>query len=269
MAKRSVLRQNATNEAKRSVLRQNAMNEAKRSVLRQNATNEAKRSVLRQNATNEAKRSVLRQNAMEKCSVLRKNTMNEAKHSVLRLTISPNVEVSFFKLLCTTDDIEDMTFDVYALPCYGLVPLVDVIQERDTILMYTYHNRLHVYVSRVELSPLIVEEQHSDKTNKNEKKQGKPSDIAKVVGKLQIFVSHTQIDLSRVLIPNDGSLEESFAGSSMRQNARAKRSVLRQNATNEAKRSVLRQNATNEAKRSVLRQNATNEAKRSEEHPFS
>ncbi|GJT71482.1 zf-CCHC domain-containing protein [Tanacetum coccineum] len=35
-----------------------------------------------------------------------------------------------------------------------------------------------------------------------------------------------------------------------------------------AKRSVLRQNATNEAKRSVLRQNATNEAKRSEEHPF-
>ncbi|GKC26353.1 hypothetical protein Tco_1033647 [Tanacetum coccineum] len=47
-AKRSVLRQNATNEAKRSVLRQNAM--AKRSVLRQNATNEAKRSVLRQNA---------------------------------------------------------------------------------------------------------------------------------------------------------------------------------------------------------------------------
>ncbi|GKB86636.1 hypothetical protein Tco_0958908 [Tanacetum coccineum] len=36
----------------------------------------------------------------------------------------PNVEVSFFKLLCTTDDIEDMTFDVYALPCYGLVLFV-------------------------------------------------------------------------------------------------------------------------------------------------
>ncbi|GJZ40790.1 ribonuclease H-like domain-containing protein [Tanacetum coccineum] len=42
----------------------------------------------------------------------------------LKLTISPNVEVSFFKLLCTTDDIEDMTFDVYALPCYGLVLFV-------------------------------------------------------------------------------------------------------------------------------------------------
>ncbi|GKC61134.1 zf-CCHC domain-containing protein, partial [Tanacetum coccineum] len=33
-------------------------------------------------------------------------------------------EVSFFKLLCTTDDIEGMTFDVYALPCYGLVLFV-------------------------------------------------------------------------------------------------------------------------------------------------
>ncbi|GKB93419.1 hypothetical protein Tco_0979556 [Tanacetum coccineum] len=40
------------------------------------------------------------------------------------LTISPNVEVSFFKLLCITDDIEDMTFSVYALPCYGLVLFV-------------------------------------------------------------------------------------------------------------------------------------------------
>ncbi|GJW97120.1 hypothetical protein Tco_0178928 [Tanacetum coccineum] len=37
-------------------------------------------------------------------------------------------------------------------------------------------------------------------------------DIAKVARKLQLFVSHYQIDLSTVLIPNDGSLEESFAG---------------------------------------------------------
>ncbi|GJX39669.1 hypothetical protein Tco_0252972 [Tanacetum coccineum] len=44
--------------------------------------------------------------------------------TLMGLTISPNVEVSFFKLLCTTDDIEDMTFDVYALPCYGLVLFV-------------------------------------------------------------------------------------------------------------------------------------------------
>nr|GEU58038.1 transposase, MuDR, MULE transposase domain protein [Tanacetum cinerariifolium] len=34
--------------------------------------------------------------------------------------------------------------------------------------------------------------------------------IAKVAGKLQLFVSYYQIDLSTVLIPNDGSLEESF-----------------------------------------------------------
>ncbi|GJZ04006.1 hypothetical protein Tco_0537281 [Tanacetum coccineum] len=36
-------------------------------------------------------------------------------------------------------------------------------------------------------------------------------DIAKVARKLQLFVSHYQIDLSTVLIPNNGSLEESFA----------------------------------------------------------
>ncbi|GJU65660.1 hypothetical protein Tco_1247495 [Tanacetum coccineum] len=35
-------------------------------------------------------------------------------------------------------------------------------------------------------------------------------DIAKVAGKLQIYVSHHPIDLGTVLIPNDGSLEESF-----------------------------------------------------------
>ncbi|GJW71642.1 hypothetical protein Tco_0128559 [Tanacetum coccineum] len=50
----------------------------------------------------------------------------------------------------------------------GLVPLADVIQERDMILTYTqtHQNRLHVYVSRVELSPLVVAEQHKDETNK-------------------------------------------------------------------------------------------------------
>ncbi|GJZ60496.1 hypothetical protein Tco_0616312 [Tanacetum coccineum] len=35
-------------------------------------------------------------------------------------------------------------------------------------------------------------------------------DIAKVSRKLQLFVSHYQIDLSTMLIPNDDSLEESF-----------------------------------------------------------
>ncbi|GJR62010.1 hypothetical protein Tco_1504172 [Tanacetum coccineum] len=36
-------------------------------------------------------------------------------------------------------------------------------------------------------------------------------DIAKVAGNLQIYISYHPIDLSTVLIPNDGSLEESFA----------------------------------------------------------
>ncbi|GJY67756.1 zinc finger, CCHC-type containing protein [Tanacetum coccineum] len=36
-------------------------------------------------------------------------------------------------------------------------------------------------------------------------------DIEQVAGKLQLFVSHHQIDLSTVMFPNDGSLEESFA----------------------------------------------------------
>nr|GEZ71506.1 oligopeptide transporter [Tanacetum cinerariifolium] len=35
-------------------------------------------------------------------------------------------------------------------------------------------------------------------------------DIARVAGKIQLFVSHHQIDLSTVLIPNDGSLEEAW-----------------------------------------------------------
>nr|GEW54801.1 reverse transcriptase domain-containing protein [Tanacetum cinerariifolium] len=37
-------------------------------------------------------------------------------------------------------------------------------------------------------------------------------DIARVAGKIQLFVSHHQIDLSTVLIPNDGSLEEALKG---------------------------------------------------------
>ncbi|GJZ95507.1 oligopeptide transporter [Tanacetum coccineum] len=138
----------------------------------------------------------------------------------------------------------------------GLIPLADAIQDRDMLLTYTktYQNRLLVYVSWVEISPLVVANQRKDERNKKEN-QGKSScsksyltnkiprritnlyytlppnntlsgmkaikndydtnvmyNIAKVSGKLQLFVSHYQIDLSTMLIPNDGSLEESFAG---------------------------------------------------------
>ncbi|GKB47532.1 transposase, MuDR, MULE transposase domain protein [Tanacetum coccineum] len=60
----------------------------------------------------------------------------------------------------------------------GLVPLADALQDRNMLLTYaqSHQNRLHV-----------------------------------VACKIQLFVSHHQIDLSTVLIPNDGSLEEAFA----------------------------------------------------------
>ncbi|GJT54074.1 hypothetical protein Tco_0989128 [Tanacetum coccineum] len=76
----------------------------------------------------------------------------------------------------------------------GLVPLADALQDRNMLPTYaqSQQNRLHVYVSRVEISPLVVADQHKDEENKKEK-QGKPS------------------YLSTVLIPNDGSLEEAFA----------------------------------------------------------
>ncbi|GJV14490.1 hypothetical protein Tco_1359813 [Tanacetum coccineum] len=43
----------------------------------------------------------------------------------------------------------------------GLIPLDDAIQDNELILTYTQtqHNRLHVYVSRVELSPLVAADQ--------------------------------------------------------------------------------------------------------------
>nr|GEX04362.1 hypothetical protein [Tanacetum cinerariifolium] len=37
-------------------------------------------------------------------------------------------------------------------------------------------------------------------------------DIARIAGKIQLFISHHRIDLSTVLIPNDGSLEEALEG---------------------------------------------------------
>ncbi|GJR71707.1 hypothetical protein Tco_0084072 [Tanacetum coccineum] len=132
----------------------------------------------------------------------------------------------------------------------GLIPLDDAIQDNELILTYTQtqHNRLHVYVSRVELSPLVAadlskyeamdfEDMVSYLTRKipkrfttlyymlpsnhtlsglkaikNDYDTNVMYDIAKVAGKLQIYAAHHPIDLSTVLIPNDGSLEKSFAG---------------------------------------------------------
>ncbi|GJX33107.1 transposase, MuDR, MULE transposase domain protein [Tanacetum coccineum] len=58
----------------------------------------------------------------------------------------------------------------------GLVPLADALQDRNMLLTYaqSHQNRLHVYVSRVEISPLVVADQHKDEGSKKEK-HGKPS----------------------------------------------------------------------------------------------
>ncbi|GJU66872.1 hypothetical protein Tco_1253131 [Tanacetum coccineum] len=50
------------------------------------------------------------------------------------------------------------------------------------------------------------------KATKNDYDTNVMYDIAKVVGKLQIYASHHPINLSTVSILNDGSLEKSFAG---------------------------------------------------------
>ena len=58
----------------------------------------------------------------------------------------------------------------------GLVSLTDAIQDRELILTYTqtHQNRLHVYVSRVELFPLVVADQGKDEGNQK-KNQERPS----------------------------------------------------------------------------------------------
>ncbi|GKD07965.1 hypothetical protein Tco_1187650 [Tanacetum coccineum] len=124
----------------------------------------------------------------------------------------------------------------------GLIPLDDAIQDNELILTYTQtqHNRLHVYVSRVKLSPLVVADQSKDeamdfedmvsyltrkipkrfttlyytlpsnhtlsglKSIKNDYDTNVMYEIAKVARKLQIYAAHHPIDLSMVLIPNDG-----------------------------------------------------------------
>ncbi|GJW05947.1 hypothetical protein Tco_1568370 [Tanacetum coccineum] len=70
----------------------------------------------------------------------------------------------------------------------GLVKMADALQDRNMLLTYaqSHQNRLHIYVSRVEISPLVVANQHKDEENKQEK-QGKPSYDARttIVSNLQ------------------------------------------------------------------------------------
>ncbi|GKG50942.1 hypothetical protein Tco_0539066, partial [Tanacetum coccineum] len=42
---------------------------------------------------------------------------------------SPILDVSFFTLLRTTDDVEDVTFDVYALPCCSIQEIITQVMD--------------------------------------------------------------------------------------------------------------------------------------------
>ncbi|GJX08384.1 hypothetical protein Tco_0196316 [Tanacetum coccineum] len=63
----------------------------------------------------------------------------------------------------------------------SLIPLTDSIQNNKSLLMYTQtqQNQQHVYISRVELSPLVVADQCKDEGNQKEI-QDKPSCSKKV-----------------------------------------------------------------------------------------
>ncbi|GJW98646.1 hypothetical protein Tco_0180454 [Tanacetum coccineum] len=94
-----------------------------------------------------------------------------------------NFSTDQMKLILTNGlgyDENSPTFLYMKKPNYsldsGLVPLADAIQDNKMIFTYTqsHQNRLHVYVSRVELSPLVVGDQRKDEGNQKEN-QDKPS----------------------------------------------------------------------------------------------
>ncbi|GJS09000.1 hypothetical protein Tco_0365796 [Tanacetum coccineum] len=88
----------------------------------------------------------------------------------------------------------------------GLVPLADALQDRNMLLTKISRRFTTLYYT------LPPNNTFSGlKQIKNDYETNVMYDIAKVAGKIQLFVSHHQIDLSTVLIPNDGSLEEAFA----------------------------------------------------------
>nr|GEU62777.1 hypothetical protein [Tanacetum cinerariifolium] len=94
-----------------------------------------------------------------------------------------NFSTNQVKLILTNSlgyDFKSLTFLYVRNPnCSldsGLIPLANAIQDRDILLTYTqtHQNRLHVYVSRVEISSLVMADQRKDERNKKEN-QGKPS----------------------------------------------------------------------------------------------
>ncbi|GKD57799.1 hypothetical protein Tco_1291186, partial [Tanacetum coccineum] len=88
----------------------------------------------------------------------------------------------------------------------GLVPLADAIQDNDMILTKITKCFTTLYYTLPPNHTLL-----GMKAIKNDYDTNVMYDIAKVAGKLQIYASYHHINLSTVLIPNDGSLEKSFA----------------------------------------------------------
>ncbi|GJV38163.1 transposase, MuDR, MULE transposase domain protein [Tanacetum coccineum] len=101
-----------------------------------------------------------------------------------------NREVNF-----ETGTCECCKWQLSGIPCGHVIAVTRKIPRRFTTLYYTLppNNTLS-----------------GIKAIKNDYDTNVMYDIAKVDGKLQIFVSHNPIDLRTVLIPNDGSLEESY-----------------------------------------------------------
>nr|GEW35450.1 oligopeptide transporter [Tanacetum cinerariifolium] len=113
-------------------------------------------------------------------------------------------------------DLSDIEVPRVFVTCRSLVPLADALQDRNMLLMYaqSHENKIHVKISRRFTTLYYTLPPNNAlsglKQINNDYDTNVMYDIARVAGKIQLFVSHHQIDLTTVLISNDGSLEEAF-----------------------------------------------------------
>nr|GEX42667.1 transposase, MuDR, MULE transposase domain protein [Tanacetum cinerariifolium] len=91
-----------------------------------------------------------------------------------------NHQVDFYTGTC-----QCRKWQLFRLPCGHVIAgtkylgLTDCLRNMLLTYAQSHQIRLHVYVSRVEISPLVVADQHKDEENKKEK-QGKPSSSKKL-----------------------------------------------------------------------------------------
>nr|GEU78907.1 transposase, MuDR, MULE transposase domain protein [Tanacetum cinerariifolium] len=92
--------------------------------------------------------------------------------------------------------VQDWNYKRRKLVVYRKLPVLKLVETYRAMVQYwNYKRRKLVGLKQI----------------KNDYDTNVMYDIAKVAGKIQLFVSHHQIDLSTMLIPNNGSLEEAFA----------------------------------------------------------